>query len=89
MEALMNETIRLLAKAVLDAIDAAGPSGITKRAALDLARIKTCHIITTEEAEKVVELITEKEWAATYRDPIVDEVRYYITGVGSVARNQL
>lgn len=85
----MDDTIRHLCRAALEAIDSAGPAGISRRALLELTRIKTCHIITTAEEQELMNTLTAREWVQTYTDPIIEEVRYVVSGQGKLAKGQL
>lgn len=85
----MDDTIRHLCRAALEAVDTAGPAGISRRALLELTRIRTCHLITTAEEQELLKTLTEKLWVQTYTDPIIDEMRYVVTGLGKLAKGHL
>ena len=76
-------------KEALKVLEYAGPQGVGRDALLGQTEIATGQILTSSEKDRLLETLTEKQWAYSFRDPLSGNIRYVLTGPGTLARNAL
>lgn len=78
-----------LCKTALRVLKSSGPAGVNRVALMEqVGIVEQCPLATAEQAE-LIERLEDNGWVLSYRDPIRDEIRYVLSGTGSLALGAL
>ena len=78
-----------LAKTALRVLEGAGPQGVNREAWMEQVGITAQAPLTTAERSALIDRLERNDWVRSYRDPILDQVRYVLSGPGTLALGAL
>ena len=78
-----------LCKTALRVLDSAGPQGVNREAWMAQVDIMATQPLTTAEQDALIQRLMENAWVQSYRDRIRDQVRYVLSGTGTLALGAL
>jgi len=81
----MTDTDILVIRKMLKILIGLGPTGLEEKDLKEQAEIAAGIPLTTLEKDLAVKAMSEREWIASYRQPITGRVRWYATAQGQVA----
>lgn len=85
----MNAREIYLCKAALRILGSVGPQGLCREAWMEQLGIESSAPLTTAEEAALIERLERNTWVQSYRDPIRDQVRYVLSGTGTLALGTL
>lgn len=85
----MNAREIYLCKTALRVLNDAGTQGVGYEAWMEQIGISAQTPLTTAEKEWLLDHLDRNGWVRSYRDPILDQVRYVLSGQGSLAMGVL
>jgi hypothetical protein len=62
-----------------------GPDGLEENDLKEQAEIAAGRPLTTAEQDFAVKLMKDRKWIASYRQPVTERVRWYVTEHGKIA----
>ena len=74
-----------LTNSALRVLEGAGTPGVGREAWMDQTSILAQSPLTTAEQDALIERVLRNGWVQSYRDPILEQVRYVLSGPGSLA----
>jgi len=81
----MHDQDIIVIRHMLRTLDKLGPTGVEARALQEQAELAAGIPLTTTEKDLAVKTILDRGWAATYRDPLTQRIRHYLTEQGRIA----
>lgn len=81
----MTPTDQLIIRKMLRILLDLGPTGIQEPDLKEQAEIAADRLLTDAEKDLAVRLLKDRRWIASYRDPVTNHVRWYVTPQGSIA----
>jgi len=81
----MTDTDILIIRKMLQILIGIGPDGLEDDALKEQAEIAAGRPLTTSEQDLAVKQLRDRKWIASYRQPITDRVRWYVTEPGKIA----
>lgn len=78
-----------LCKTALRVLEGAGTQGVNREAWMAQVDIMADQPLTTAEQEALIRRLVENGWVQSYYDRIRDQVRYVLSGTGSLAMEAL
>ena len=81
----MTDTDILVTRKTLKILIDLGPAGLEEKDLKEQAEIAAGRPLTTLEQDLAVKLMKERGWIASYRQPVTERVRWYVTEPGKIA----
>lgn len=81
----MTDTDILVIRKTLKILIDLGPAGLEEKDLKEQAEIAAGRPLTTLEQDLAVKLMKERGWIASYRQPVTERVRLYVTEPGKIA----
>lgn len=81
----MNPREIFFCKAALRVLEGAGTQGVNREAWMEQIGIIVQSPLTSAEQAALIRKVEENGWVNSYRDPIRDQVRWVLSGPGSLA----
>lgn len=81
----MTDTDILVIRKTLKILIDLGPDGLEEKDLKEQAEIAAGRPLTTLEQDLAVKLMKERGWIASYRQPVTERVRWYVTEPGKIA----
>lgn len=81
----MTDTDILVMRKMLGILIGIGPDGLEENDLKEQAEIAAGRPLTTSEQDLAVKLMKDRRWIASYRQPVTDRVRWYVTEQGKMA----
>ena len=81
----MTDTDILVIRKTLKILIDLGPAGLEEKDLKEQAEIAAGRPLTTLEQDLAVKLMKERGWIASYRQPVTERVRWYVTEPGKIA----
>ena len=81
----MTDTDILVIRKMLQLLIGVGPDGLEEDALKEQAEIAAGRPLTTAEQDLAVRHLRDRKWIASYRQPITERVRWYVTEQGKIA----
>lgn len=81
----MTDTDILIIRKMLGILTGIGPAGLEEQDLKEQAEIAAGAPLTTAEQDLAVKLLRDRRWIASYRQPVTERVRWYITEHGKIA----
>ena len=78
-----------LSKTALRILEAAGIQGVGREAWMEQVGITAQMPLTTAEQAALIDRLERNAWVQSYRDPIFKQVRYVLSGTGTLALGAL
>ncbi len=75
----------LIARHMLTILNRIGPAGLEDASLKEQAEIAARQPLTTLELDLSFKTLNVRGWVASFRDPVTDRVRWYITESGKIA----
>lgn len=85
----MTDTDILVMRKMLNILIGIGPDGLVENDLKEQAEIAAGRPLTTAEQDLAVKLMIDRRWIASYRQPVTDRVRWYVTEQGKMAYSAL
>lgn len=81
----MTDTDIIILRKMLKILLAIGPAGLEEKDLKEQAEIAAGLPLTTVEKDLAVKTMADRNWIASYRQPVTDRVRWYATEQGRIA----
>ena len=81
----MTDTDILVMRKMLNILIGIGPDGLEENDLKEQAEIAAGRPLTTAEQDLAVKLMKDRKWIASYRQPVTERVRWYVTEQGKMA----
>lgn len=81
----MTDTDILVIRKMLGILTGIGPAGLEEQDLKEQAEIAAGVPLTTAEQDLAVRQMKDRKWIASYRQPVTERVRWYITEAGKIA----
>ena len=81
----MTDTDIIILRKMLKILLAIGPAGLEEKDLKEQAEIAAGLPLTTVENDLAVKTMADRNWIASYRQPITGRVRWYVTEPGKIA----
>ncbi len=81
----MTDTDILVIRKMLQLLIGVGPDGLEEDALKEQAELAAGRPLTTLEQDLAVKLMKDRKWIASYRQPITERDRWYVTESGKIA----
>lgn len=81
----MTDTDIIILRKMLKLLIAIGPAGLEEKDLKEQAELAAGIPLTTVEKDLAVKALSERGWIASYRQPVTERVRWYVTTQGQIA----
>jgi len=81
----MSDTDILVIKKMLRILNDLGPSGIESKDLCEQTQIASSTPITTTEMDISITSMKNQGWIASFRQPVTQRIRWYLTEQGKIA----
>ena len=81
----MTDTDIIILRKMLKILLAIGPAGLEEKDLKEQAEIAAGLPLTTVEKDLAVKTMADRNWIASYRQPVTERVRWYATEQGRIA----
>lgn len=81
----MTDTDIIILRKMLKILLAIGPAGLEEKDLKEQAEIAAGLPLTTVEKDLAVKTMADRNWIASYRQPVTERVRWYATTQGQIA----
>jgi len=78
----MTDTDIIILRKMLKLLTAIGPAGLEEKDLKEQAELASGRPLTTLEQDLAVKLMKDRNWIASYRQPVTERVRWYVTTQG-------